>query len=170
MSDSCIMVYTSRSKDEMLAAGGSAAWKLGARARQCRYLVCTWNPGGEHAQPRTELSHREAFLVGLISSIESAPLPDDPGRSIIRFSQFALLRKPNVWNGHRNPVAYTSLHELGIDPDTLKFEPVPPASVAPSVPSPVVQFSTPLTIAQAKEALATTYGVSPQAIEITIRG
>ena len=87
MSDSCVMVFTSQSPEKMLANGASLAWKLGAAARQCRYLVCTWNPSGLYAQPNTGLSHGEAFLVALISSIEPAPLSDGPGRSNIRFRE-----------------------------------------------------------------------------------
>jgi hypothetical protein len=59
---------------------------------------------------------------------------------------------------------------LGINPDQLEFEPVPavttfprPSAAAPSIPMK-------LTIAQAKRALAATFGVTPDAIEITIRG
>lgn len=167
--DSALMVFTSQSPQKMLGRGVSAAWKLdGARARQCRYLVCTWNSGGEWAQPDTGLSHGEGFLVALISAIEPAPLSEGPGRWNIRFREFARISRPELWNRNRNPVAYTSLHELGINPNDLRFEALPeiPTEAAPAAAaSPAA-----LTIVQAKEALAATYGVLPQSVEITIRG
>ena len=73
-----------------------------------------------------------------------------------------------MWNGQRNPVAYGSLTDLGIDPNELHFELMPEAPPA-TAPSPLAAPA-PLTIAQAKEALAATYGVQPQSVEITIRG
>jgi hypothetical protein len=173
LDDSCIVVFTSRTVDEMVAAGGSQAWKLGTAARKCRYLVCTWNSSGDHAQPNQGLSHGEAFLVAPISAIEPAPLPEDPSRSIIRFTEFARTAIPSAWRGQRNPVAYStisSLREMGIDLDMAKcvFRPVPqPRRLSAAAARP---GGPPLTIAQAKEALAATYGVQPHSIEITIRG
>src|ERR1700691_5381324 len=71
-----------------------------------------------------------------------------------------------------NPVSYRSLDHLGIDPSTFEWRPMPErretASVAPS-PSPRPDVSG-LTMAEAKQGLAITFGVQPEAIEIVIRG
>jgi hypothetical protein len=86
-------------------------------------------------------------------------------------SEFAEVDVPGAWKGWRNPVKYTTLEELGIEFSQLKFVPMPanPASAANS-PREAPSQSLSLTIAQAKVALATHYGVAPESIEITIRG
>jgi hypothetical protein len=64
-------------------------------------------------------------------------------------------------------VSYKTLKELGIDLRGLKFKPMP-------TPAPSARWgqtsNAPITIADAKRALAATFGVSPDDIEITIRG
>jgi hypothetical protein len=79
----------------------------------------------------------------------------------------------NVWKGYRNPVKYTSLEDSGIDPSSLKWEPMPEPA---SLPPPAVEAPTPkgavgmLTMVEAKKGLALTFNVPPEAIEITICG
>jgi len=74
-----------------------------------------------------------------------------------------------IWKGDRNPVKYATLEDLGIDPSTLKWETMPEQSekknTLPTTPS-----SLGLTLAEAKKGLALTFGVPPDAVEITIRG
>ena len=94
-------------------------------------------------------------MVGKISSIE--PSPDRDKKKIICISEFAVIDLPNQWHG-RNPVRYTTLEDLGIDPSKLSFQKV------------IVTKSNSLTIAQAKAGLSEHYGVSPDNIEITIKG
>ncbi len=79
--------------------------------------------------------------------------------------------------GNRNPVGYASLEDLGIDPSTLKWEKIPIRAVSAmraansnSQVNGSLNGASPLTIPEAKKALAMTFGVEPEAIEITIRG
>ena len=65
----------------------------------------------------------------------------------------------------RNPVAYDTLKKLGIELRGLKFKPMP----APR-PSGKPGQGALMTIAEAKKALAATFGVKPEDVEITIRG
>jgi hypothetical protein len=62
------------------------------------------------------------------------------------------------------------LEELGINLDGVEFQPMP-TDTEPTATEPR-QGATPtmLTIAEAKKALAETFGVKPEAVEITIRG
>jgi len=85
---------------------------------------------------------------------------------------------PDVWKkGNRNPVAYADLEELGIDPLTLEWEKMP-EKMEPSVPAltgplpngGLHRLCSALTIPEAKKGLSLTFGVPPEAIEITIRG
>lgn len=168
MGDSCILVFTSRTIERMATEGVSQAWVHDPkRARPYPYLVCAWNPAGPFAESRR--SHGEAFLVAQISSVE--PAPEAPDRYVLRFSKFARISVPNLWTGKRNPVYYTSLEELGINPDTLPFDAVSSAagSIAPQRNAEPSNLA-PLAISAAKPRLAAYYGVPIEAIEIVIRG
>lgn len=174
--DKCLLLFTSRSVEQMVAEGGSQAWVLNLqRARACLYVVCAWNPRGEYAQPNVNLRHGEAFLVAPITAIETAARPEPENRYIVRFANFAV--PPNrkiVWTGKRNPVNYTTLSALGFDADGLQFSP-PADGAAPAPPVAAARRGgrdgdLPLTIGAAKRGLSLHYGVKPEAIEIVIRG
>jgi hypothetical protein len=172
-----IAVFTARSPDRIVAEGGSQAWVLNpARAKHCTWLVCTQNQHNpDHEFEDATEPHGEGFLVGRISSIRKTeePQEDDKERYIIGISEFARIKLPNAWDGGRNPVRYTSLATMGIDVDTLTFEPIPEAAQPTPSRNQAAQFSAttaPLTIAEAKRQLATAFGVKVEAVEITIRG
>ncbi len=175
--DKCLLLYTSRSIQQMIKAGGSQAWVLNLqRARQCRYVVCAWNPRGEFAQPNVNLRRGEAYLIAPITSIEPPEdLHEPKDRYIVRFSDYAVPPgRKTVWTGKRNPVNYTTLTALGFDPATLTFE-SPAASGAAHDAAAITRRGgaaddVPLTIAAAKRGLALQYDVKPDAIEIIIRG
>jgi len=163
-----VVIFTARTVDQILAEGGTSAWRLDPlHARTRAFCVCTrnsfarWSKAG-HAEP-----HRAAFLVGKISDV--VPALNREGRYLIEFSEYAEINIPDVWmKGDRNPVKYNTLEDLGIDQSKLtwKLMPKPSASAAasvPAIPEPA------LTIAEAKKRLAATFGVSTDAVEITIR-
>jgi hypothetical protein len=81
---------------------------------------------------------------------------------------------PNTWKGDRNPVKYATLEELGIDPSKLKWEAMPEVSDKTEERLEVVNGKSnsvrALTMSDAKKGLALTFGVAPEAVEITIRG
>jgi len=163
MSRGAIAILTTESKQLILGHGGSQAWVLNrARTRSMPYVVCVRNArnaGKDSGEP-----HGTAFLVGRIGGI--VPMPESEGREgdtaerwkvVIR--EYAEVDVPDAWGPSRNPVRYTTLEEMGIDPLGLDFKPMPSTPAAP----------TKLTIQQAKEALALSLGVRPEDIEITIR-
>lgn len=170
-----LTVFTFRSVERMLREGGSQAWNLSPNnARRCSYVVCCRNRFAEWGSEGEE-EHGAAFLVGKISSVE--PSPERPDRFIIKISEYALIDpKPVVWPGSRNPVWYVkNLSELEIDETVLDWHPMPDQDEA--VPQddglPLSHnFSSRggLTIPQAKAGLALTFGVSPENIEIVVRG
>ena len=167
-----LLVFTSQTIDRMARQGGSAAWVIDAkRVRACDYLVCTWNALGEFMQTPETHQHREAFLVAKITSVEPSSDPKDVGRYDIRFTEFARVNIPNVWTKARNPVTYTSLADLKIDPDTLTFEPVNEPTIFELLTRSVaVSNDGPLAISAAKPLIAAYYGVPIDAVEIIIRG
>ena len=173
-----LAVFTARSPERIAREGGSQAWVLNpARAKLCNWLVCTQNRHNpDHEFSDATAAHASAFLVGQISAIREADEHEGGERWMVEISEFARVSVPDVWKQWRNPVRYTTLEELGIDPSTLHFEPMPSAAVpSPSSAKGAGTASAPapaagLTIAEAKKALAVTFGVKPDAVEITIRG
>jgi hypothetical protein len=171
-----IVVFTARSPERIVREGGSQAWVLNpARAKLCKWLVCTQNlhnPNHEFSDA-TE-PHGSGFLVGKISGIREASEEEGgPGRWLITISHYARLEKKDVWKGWRNPVRYDSIRELGIHPDKLDFKPVPSSSATAALPTQSAKEAPRaglLTIGEAKKALAATFGVKPEEVEITIRG
>lgn len=166
MTHSAIAIYTGKPTETILEDGGSQAWVLDKRnAQKAEYGVLCFNPHAEWS--KGNVGHGAAFLIGRISGV--TPSPIEPERSIILFDEYAEVNLPDTWGGWRNPVKYTSLEELGIDVETLIFQPMPKkASQSPE--KAVSKAGQPLTIEAAKAGLALTFGVKPEAVEITIRG
>lgn len=168
-----VAVFTARSPERIVREGGSQAWVLNpVRAKQCSWLVCTQNRhNANHDFEDASEPHGSAFLVGKISGLRRSEENPSEERWLITISEYALIHRPNVWGGWRNPVRYTSLTDLGIDPGGLSFQqlqaPIEVPARAPAVPP---QTGRGLTIAEAKRGLALTFGVGEDAIEITIRG
>lgn len=162
-----ICVLTARGIQRILAEGGSQAWVLDAkRARTCEYVVCVQNHGFADDWGHVSAPHHTAFIVGHLKEVAPSIEENSENRWILRFSEYAEVDIPDAWPGYRNPVLYTDLERFGIDLSTLNFQPMPePAPVA--APQKKVQ---PLSIAEAKEGLALTFGVSPANIEIVVRG
>jgi hypothetical protein len=166
---SSVVVFTSETVETVLNHGGSGDWVLSPKkAGTCKYVVCCrkteWNNRKEG------IAHRAAFLIGIIAGLQKKPdSENDRGqpRFLIEISEYAAVDRAEVWNREaRNPVSYKTLKELGIDLRGLKFKPMPgPASLTKSGVG-----GTAMTIADAKKALAATFGVNPDDVEITIRG
>lgn len=164
MAHSAIAVFTRKSVDALLSDGGSGYWVLKRRkARACQYVVCARN--ARAADHGAHEAHRAAFLVGEITDIMEAEA-DARGnrRFLIAFDKYAQIEIPEAWQLWRNPVRYTTMEDLGIDPDQLTFK-----TRRERLDDPEMGSVAPLTIAQAKSGLAATFGVDPAAIEIVIR-
>jgi len=168
---SAIAVFTANSRDEILEVGGSVSWVVAEKqARRRQFLVCIRNARGVDFHDHEP--HGTAFLVGRISGLERHGV-DKKGmhRFIIEIDEYAEVDHPDAWGEWRNPVKYTTLEELGIDPGKLKFQPMPPRTKAPPPPAmPERSKSGALTIAEAKAGLALQFGVPQEAIEIVIKG
>ncbi|MBI5136497.1 MAG: hypothetical protein HZA24_04065 [Nitrospirae bacterium] len=171
--EEAIVVFTARSPERIVEEGGSQAWVLdAAHARRCSWLVCTQNRhnANDDFSDATE-AHGSAFLVGKVARVVKAAETERGGRPrwLITISEFVRVDVPDFWGHERNPVRYLSRPELekkGIKLDELVFEPMPDTPARPAAPSAVVG----LTIAEARKGLAATFGVEPEAVEITIRG
>lgn len=173
MSDS-IVVFTEVARDTILVTGGSGDWVLNPqRASQAKYLVCCRKSRWDNMDDPTP--NGAAFLVGRIKRLrpgikrEAGAKKRDQQRYFIEISEYAAISKEGVWEEWRNPVRYDSLDKLGISARSLKFSPLPTSRKS----SRSADLSHPpraLTIAEAKKALAASFGVSPDDVEIHIRG
>jgi hypothetical protein len=170
MSEKAAVLFTAKSIERILREGGTSSWRLDRNhARQCSFAICTRNAHADWVEGQE--AHRSAFLVGKIKDVVTSPTYND--RYLIQFSEFALVNIPDAWKGDRNPVRYSTLEEIGIDPAKLKWEPMPKFVDTPKTetePIPLTQVVGALTMAEAKKGLSLTFGVPPEAIEITIRG
>ena len=178
MPNDTVVVFTAKSVERILQEGGTASWRLDRNhARQCAFAVCTRNSNAAWVEGLEE--HHSAFLIAKIREVvPCTPTPENnespEKRYLIQFSEFARVKLANIWKGDRNPVKYTSLDSLEIDPSSLKWEPMPESlggtgskKQAGKSGKPRIQ---PLTMAEAKKGLALMFNVAPEAIEITIRG
>lgn len=171
MSDKAAVVFTAKSIERILREGGTSSWRLDRNhARRCSFALCTRNAHADWVEGPE--AHHSAFLIGKVSDVVLSP--DHKGgksRYLIQFSEYARLNIPEIWKGDRNPVKYGTLEELGIDLSTLRWEPMPasPESTPEVIPLKGIDGGS-LTLAEAKNGLALTFGVPPEAIEITIRG
>jgi hypothetical protein len=164
-----IVVLTSETVETILSHGGTGDWVLSPKkAGTCKYVVCCRKPAWNNK--KEGIARRAAFLIGLIVGLRKKPDSENDRnqpRFLIELSEYATFEREDAWKEGRNPVAYKPLKALGIDLRGLKFKPMP-------VPAPSAKSgdagSAPMTIADAKKALAASFGVSPDDVEITIRG
>jgi hypothetical protein len=164
-----IVVLTSETVETILNQGGTGNWVLSPKkAGTCKYVVCCRKPAWSNK--KEGIAHRTAFLIGLIVDLHKKPDSENDRnqpRFLIKLSEYATFERADAWKQGRNPVSYKTLKALGIDLRGLKFKPMP-------VPAPSAKSggtgSAPMTIADAKKALAASFGVNPDDVEITIRG
>ncbi|HEX7287662.1 MAG TPA: hypothetical protein VF532_15850 [Candidatus Angelobacter sp.] len=178
MENDAIVLFTAKSVERILREGGTSSWRLDRNhARRCAYAVCTRNSNADWVEGTEE--HHSAFLIGKVQEVvPCTPTPENnespEKRYLIQFSEFARVKLPSIWKGDRNPVKYTSLESLGINPSSLKWEPMPESMSQPErnrqFPKDDNLGIQPLTMAEAKQGLALMFNVAPEAIEITIRG
>jgi hypothetical protein len=168
MADDVMVIFTAKTVKTCLGVGGTQSWVLDrAHARRCKYAILCRNAHTDWGDGK-EL-HGTAFMIGRISDV--VPSTETEGRWMVKFDEYAHLDIPGFWQGGRNPVRYTTLEELSFSFDDVRFEPVPEVIEEPqSIESPRTGTPDRLTIAQAKKALAATFGVKPEAVEIIIRG
>ncbi len=168
--DQVIVVFTDESAERILLKGGTSAWRLKPNhARQCSYVLCTRNVNGNGG--RGPVEHYTGFLMGKLADVVSVPGSHNGDRYLAQFSEYAHVNIPDAWNkGDRNPIRYSALEEIAVDASSLKWKPMPaPAeSGGNSEPSERPALAA-LTLQEAKMGLAVTFGVKPEAIEITIR-
>ena len=173
-----LLVYTSKSGKQIAQSGGSGRWALDpARVARMKWLVCVQNRRGDLPEFDADAPLNSAFLLGKISGVQNVTEPGDTSkRWFVALDEVAYLKDyPDMWDGKRAPVRYTTLAGLGIDPERETFERLEhradeAASVngsgrpqTRSAGSSVAQM-----IAKHKANLAADLGVDPAAIEVVV--
>ena len=151
-----VVTFTGNGLQDIVERQEDWEWVLNERrAKSCKYLVCC-HSGGE--------KRRTAFLIGKIKGVRFSKIDPKSGekRSAVQFSEWANLDIADAWGGWQNPVHYASLEELGINLLDLEFQKMPVSNGSGG--------SLSLTIAQAKAGLARQYDVTPENVEILIKG
>jgi hypothetical protein len=158
-----VMVFTSKSLETMRLEGGTGNWAAKEeRLKHAKWVIATRNQKSDWAQG--EEPHGSAFLIGRISGVKAAPAPEE-SRFVIGFDRFALLDIPNAWTNNRNPVAYTSLDALGIDPEKLEWKAL--NSQDEELPKETL-FKPRIVIDQARTMIARALSIDPEAVKITV--
>lgn len=174
MSANVLVVFTAKTTDQILEAGGTQSWVLNQHSmRGVAYVVCTRNSDPAHDEEcgvRTE-QHNAAFLVGKVSGMTKVDHRNDRDRYRVDFSEYALVTVPGFRHGAtRNPVTYSDVDQCkldGIDINALDFKPMPTSAMADSAPS---RSKKGLSIAEAKEGLSIYFDVPVASIQIAING
>ncbi|MDR3754785.1 MAG: hypothetical protein P4K93_14610, partial [Terracidiphilus sp.] len=118
-----VMVFTSKSLETMKSEGGTGNWAgKEDRLKHTKWVVATRNLKSAWAQG--DEPHGSAFLIGRISGVKAASGPESD-RFVVQFDRYADLSIPHAWTNNRNPIAYTSLDTLGIDPEKLEWKDFP---------------------------------------------
>lgn len=177
-----VFVMTGDGVDRIFQNGGSQSWVLNPKnAAKHKYLVTVQTRKVGQWTGATE-PHGTAFLIGKISDIVPSAELNAQGRFLIRISEYARIKVSCKWRGS-NPVRYLDIQEeLGIDPDTLDFQPMPTSTSTISATQPDSDHLAHeenvgrahaekliLNFAQAKAGLAAYLGVNVDQIEIIVK-
>lgn len=175
MSTEATIVFTTKTIETILNEGGTSSWRLDPRKARTRpYAVCTRNNGNSFPEwEHGPEPHGSAFVVGKVRDVVRSNDPNYPDRYLIRFTKYARIDVSKAWKGDRNPVRVGTLDDLGLDPEPLDWHPMPASKKNEQTTAIAAKQDTAasrLTIAEAKQGLALTFGVAEEKIEITIRG
>lgn len=176
MIDSALVVFTVKTKRQLLEMGGTSSWAVNpASVRRCKYVVCTRNTDPSKALDGSTGSepHGSAFFVGRIAGLKNDGLWNGRQRYLIRFDAFAEIAVDRVWDGSRTPTRYIPLADLkakGLDIDSLDFTPMESETDEDNMNEVSQPHHNGLSLAEAKAGLALTFGVPVENIEILIKG
>jgi hypothetical protein len=175
-----LVVFTAKGSTRLESEGGTGHWAVSSRSvRDCEYVVCTRNTDPASVDDFGDLSstpHGAAFLVGKVTGLEKTYFENGRQRYRVVMSEVAEVLVSGFWDGSRIPTRYLSKAEAearGLNFDNLKFRPINKASVREAAPAPSINATTSLpgiSINEAKVGLSLRFGVTPDDIDIVVRG
>ncbi len=167
----------------MAAYGGCGQWTATPKnLSKASYLICVRNRRRGHEEwAEEDLPHGQAFILAKVTGVAEAPRsnPAKKQRYIVLFEEYTEIEVPDAWRkctgGQAFPVAYRSRDDieaaLGIDFDDPSFEWKRLSDLQDDHaygPEKALDTSHSLTVEQAKQGLATHFGVSPEQIDIQV--
>ena len=164
-----VMVFTSKSIETMLREGGSGNWKASEKKLcRCVWIVAARNRHARRREGNEE--HGSAFLIGRIVGLKPSVNPEQPNRFVIAFDRYGELNIPNAWRkGNGDPVAYTTLDDLGIDLKEIRWKVLPSGIGEPESANKGAKHETPgAVIAKAKQTIAQSLSIPFAAVRISI--
>jgi hypothetical protein len=178
MSANALVVFTNKSRERILAEGGTSDWVIvPGNVKKLEYVVCTRNSHKAFEQgPKWQIgpeAHGSAFLVGRVSSVDFTYHANGRDRYLVRFSEYAEVSIPNIRSAdRRNPVEYVSIETLkarGLDFDALTFNPMPQVQAEAEDEDVGESDVVPSVIDQAKQLIAKALGVPAEAVQLTVQ-
>lgn len=163
-----IVIFTKDKPESVIAANGSGSWRVNVEkwAGAIDWLILTNKIGDT----------RQITLVGRVVGFEPDTAGKNPGRYAIKIDAYALMDDADLTFSSKstNPVQFRrALDVLGFDPKAREMTPVGEQKLRQSYESRESASqrlsAKPLSIAEAKEGLAVSFGISPEQVEITIR-
>lgn len=134
-----VMILTFKGVGTVLYDGGIQSFPVNRdRVRRLEYCVVVRNQHNQHHAAEDNKPHGTAFIIGRIKEVgpsrEPGVLAEEakPGfkgrkRSLITFSEYALIDEHEVWQEHgaRFSAQYRPLADIGIDLSKLDWKPMP---------------------------------------------
>ena len=163
-----IVIFTKDRPESVIAAHGSGSWRVNVEKWDgaIDWLILTNKIGDA----------RQVTLVGRVVGFEPDTGGRNPGRYAIKIDAYALMDDADLTFSSKstNPVQFRkAVDVLGFDPTTRELTLVGDRKLRASYEfreSTAHKLSAkPLSIAEAKEGLAVSFGISPDQVEITIR-
>ncbi|MEV8468159.1 hypothetical protein AB0T83_15400 [Fluviibacterium sp. DFM31] len=103
-----IVILTSKTRDDVIALGGTAWWKIAAaKARSAKHVLLVHN-AHDKRRPGDPSRHGQSFMIATIRDLKQ----DDDGRYLIQFDEFADTSDTFDWPGYRNPVTYMNADDV----------------------------------------------------------
>lgn len=103
-----LLIFTSKQRDDIIEIGGTGWWKVDpVKARKATHVVLFHNAHDRRRSGDPD-RHGQSFMIATIRDVA----PDEDGRWLIQFDEFADTDAGVAWPGFRNPVTYADSDEL----------------------------------------------------------
>ena len=123
MDDSAVVLFTWELFSEVIHNKKTGHWRLKPKkVLDSKYVVLCQNRPKWKGKCECRYPHRAAFMIGKIKDVHPSQDPKYPDRYEIMLNEWAQIHKEEIWPGHRNPVWYTQLNEIGINLSELRFK------------------------------------------------
>ena len=124
MDDSAVVLLTWELFSEVIHNKKTGHWHLKPeKVLDSKYVVLCQNRPKWKEKDECRYPHGAAFMIGKIKDVHRSRDQRYRDRYEIMFDEWAqICNHEKKWPGHRNPVWYTQLNEIGINLSELRFK------------------------------------------------